>query len=327
MVQAWRRVALGGHGCQVQAMPRDAGQTDRLVRRLRWDEIDAAWLRRLATLARDEDLHGAGLAQPPARGGDATSELLAGAGLGRARLVARRPMVVAGLGLLSPVLSAFGGTARGRALAGEGEKVAPGAVIAEIEGPATALLTSERTLLNFIQRLSGVATCTHEHVAALGGSPTRLLDTRKTTPGFRVLEKYAVGVGGGWNHRLGLYDRIMVKDNHLAADRSTRGERLAALVRQARQARPDLLVEVEVDEAGQIEPVLAAGADIVLLDNFPAHALREAVARVRAAAWCEVSGGVTLDTLPAIGALAPDFVSCGAITHGARWADIGLDWD
>ena len=308
-------------------MPRDAGQTDRLVRRLRWDEIDPAWLRRLAEMARDEDLRGAGLAQPPVRGGDATSELLEASGLGRARLVARGPMVVAGLGLLAPVLAAFGPGSRARQVARDGERVGGGAVIAEIEGPSAELLTAERTLLNFIQRLSGVATFTHRHVTALGAGPARLLDTRKTTPGFRVLEKYAVGAGGGWPPRLGLYDRVMVKDTHRAADRATRGERLAALVRAARAARPDLLVEVEVDEAGQIEPVLAAGADIVLLDNFSVDALRDGIARVRAAAWCEVSGGVTLDTLPAIGALAPDFVSCGAITHGASWADIGLDWD
>lgn len=308
-------------------MPRDAGQLERLVRRLRWDEIDPAWLRRLAGMARDEDLGGAGLARPPDRPGDATAALLAPAGRGRARLVARGPMTVAGLGLIEPVLSVYGGNCRGRALAGEGEAVEAGAALAEVEGPAAELLTAERTLLNFIQRLCGVATLTREHVAALGEGPARLLDTRKTTPGFRMLEKYAVGAGGGWNHRLGLFDRVMIKDNHLAAGDATRGERLAGLVRAARAARPDLLVEVEVDAPGQIDPVLEAGADIVLLDNFAPEALRTAIPRVRASAWCEVSGGVSLRTLPAIAALAPDFVSCGAITHGARWADIGLDWD
>lgn len=312
---------------QVGGMPRDAGQTDRLVRRLRWDEIDPAWVRRLAEMARDEDLRGAGLVPPPTRCGDATSELITAKGLGRARLVARSPMVVAGLGLLAPVLATFSMHICGRTMAREGEQVVAGTTLAELEGPVAELLTAERTLLNFVQRLTGIATFTHAHVVALGASPTRLLDTRKTTPGFRLLEKYAVGVGGGWNHRLGLYDRIMVKDNHLAAERATRGERLASLVSQARQARPDLLVEVEVDEAGQIEPVLKAGADVVLLDNFPTNILREAILRVQTSAWCEVSGGVTLNSLPVIGALQPDFVSCGAVTHSARWADIGLDWD
>lgn len=277
-------------------------------------------------MARDEDLAGAGLARRPERPGDATSAALAGAGTGRARLVARHPLTVAGLGLLGPVLAAFGDQARHRAIARDGETVAGGAILAEIEGPPAELLAAERTLLNFIQRLCGVATLTAEHVAALGASPTRLLDTRKTTPGFRMLEKYAVGAGGGWNHRLGLFDRVMVKDNHLAAVGATRGERLGALVRAARAARPDLLVEVEVDAPDQIDPVLAAGADIVLLDNFPAAALRAAIARAQAGAWCEVSGGVSLRTLPEIGALGPDFVSCGALTHAARWADIGLDW-
>lgn len=277
-------------------------------------------------MARDEDLRGAGLANPPARGGDPTSELLAGGGHGRARLVARDPMVVAGLGLIEPILAAFGGNCGGRTLCRDGDKVDAGTAIAEIEGPAAELLTAERTLLNFIQRLTGVATATRAHADALGAGPARLLDTRKTTPGFRMLEKYAVGAGGGWNHRLGLFDRVMVKDNHLAARQAARGERLAALVRAARAARPDLLVEVEVDAPDQVDPVLAAGADIILLDNLPLASLRDAIPRVRASAWCEVSGGVSLATLPSIGALAPDFVSCGAITHGARWADIGLDW-
>lgn len=307
-------------------MPRDAGQLDRLVRRLRWDEIDPAWLRRLAEMARDEDLRGAGLASPPAREGDPTSELLATAGTGRARLVARAPMTVAGLGMLEPVLAAFGGQCRSRALVDDGAAVGAGAALAEIEGPSAELLSAERTALNFVQRLSGVATLTRAHADALGTSPTRLLDTRKTTPGFRMLEKYAVGAGGGWNHRLGLFDRVMVKDNHLAAGGAARGERLAALVRSARAARPDLLVEVEVDGAEQIDPVLAAGADIILLDNFSPESLRSAIPRVRVGAWCEVSGGVSIATLPAIGSLAPDFVSCGALTHAARWADIGLDW-
>jgi nicotinate-nucleotide pyrophosphorylase (carboxylating) len=199
--------------------------------------------------------------------------------------------------------------------------------VAEVEGPAEELLSAERVLLNFLQRLCGVATRTREHVLALGSSPTRLLDTRKTTPGFRMLEKYAVGQGGGFNHRLGLFDRIMVKDNHLAAGAAGAADRLTAFVERARASRPDLLVEVEVDRLDQIQPVVAAGADIVLLDNFPLADLRAAIPMLRGAAWSEVSGGVTLATLPQIGALAPDFVSCGGITHAAPWCDLGLDWN
>jgi nicotinate-nucleotide pyrophosphorylase (carboxylating) len=141
-----------------------------------------------------------------------------------------------------------------------------------------------------------------------------------------MLEKYAVGQGGGYNHRLGLFDRIMVKDNHLAAGGATVAARIHDLVTRARAARPDLLLEVEVDRLDQLEPVLAAGADIILLDNFTLAQMREALPLIRGRAWSEVSGGVNLATLPAIGQVAPDFVSCGALTHAAPWADLGLDW-
>ena len=307
-------------------MPRDSGQTERLIRRLRWDELDRSWLLRFAEFARDEDLSGLGLAQRPLRTGDPSADLLAGSVRARARVVARRPLVLAGLGLLDVVFAAYGGRCRAKPLAYDGQFVPAGTAVAEVEGPAAELLSAERILLNFLQRLCGVATHTRAHVLALGSSPTKLLDTRKTTPGFRMLEKYAVGQGGGYNHRLGLFDRIMVKDNHLAAGGATVGERITKLVRRARESRADLLVEVEVDRLDQIGPVLAAGADIVLLDNFPLADLREAIPLLRGKAWSEVSGGVTLESLPLIGALAPDFVSSGGLTHAAPWCDLGLDW-
>jgi nicotinate-nucleotide pyrophosphorylase (carboxylating) len=307
-------------------MPRDPGQTDRLIRRLRWDELDRSWLLRFAEFARDEDLAGLGLAQRPLRTGDPSAALLVGAERARARVVARRPMVLAGLGLMGVVFAAYGGRCHAKPLAYDGQFVPAGTAVAEVEGPAAELLSAERILLNFLQRLCGVATRTREHVLALGSSPTKLLDTRKTTPGFRMLEKYAVGQGGGYNHRLGLFDRIMVKDNHLAAGGATAGERITKMVRRARESRPDLLVEVEVDRLDQIATVLAAGADIVLLDNFPLADLREAIPLLRGKAWSEVSGGVSLESLPLIGALAPDFVSSGGLTHAAPWCDLGLDW-
>ena len=282
-------------------MPRDPGQTDRLIRRLRWDELDRSWLLRFAEFARDEDLSGLGLAERPLRTGDPSAALLVGAARARARVVARRPMVLAGLGLLDVVFAAYGGRCHAKPLAYDGQFVPAGTAVAEVEGPASELLSAERILLNFLQRLCGVATHTREHVLALGSSPTKLLDTRKTTPGFRMLEKYAVGQGGGYNHRLGLFDRIMVKDNHLAASGATAGERITQMV-------------------------LQAGADIILLDNFPLADLREAIPQLRGLAWSEVSGGVSLESLPLIGALAPDFVSSGGLTHAAPWCDLGLDW-
>ena len=307
-------------------MPRNPGQTDRLIRRLKWDEIDRAWLVQLITMARDEDLAGGGLVARPFRTGDPSAELLKNVGRARAALVARGELVVAGSPIIETVFSVYGSTSKVLLKVNEGDLVSAGTVIAEVEGPAHELLTAERVLLNFLQRLCGVATLTQRYRKALGASPTHLLDTRKTTPGFRMLEKYAVGQGGGMNHRLGLFDRIMVKDNHLAAGEASVSARLTALVLMARQARPDLLVEVEVDHPDQIEPVLKAGADIILFDNFSLPQLREAVPMVRARVWSEVSGGVNLETLPAIGEIAPDFVSAGALTHAANWSDIGLDW-
>lgn len=308
-------------------MPRDPGQTQRLCRRLQWAELDPVWLRQLVTMARAEDLEGAGLLSPPVRSGDPSAALLANTHRrATARIVARGDYLVAGLGLLEIILGVFGTASQVRCFFSDGTAVSAGTVLAEIHGPAATLLTAERTLLNFLQRLTGVATWTRTHVTALGASTTRLLDTRKTTPGFRALEKYAVGQGGGYNHRLGLYDRIMVKDNHLAAGEATSAGRLTALVQAARASRPDLLVEVEVDTIEQIAPVLAAGADILLLDNFTLPQLRTALPLLRGQAWSEVSGGVNLTTLPLIGELNPDFVSCGGLTHAAAWADIGLDW-
>ncbi len=309
-----------------QPMPRDPGQTERLVRRLRWEELDAAWLRAFIELARAEDLAGAGLVRRPLRPGDPSADLLGGTVRARARIVTRRPAVIAGLGLLEIVFAAYGHRCHAKPLAYDGQFVPADTAVAEVEGPAADLLSAERILLNFLQRLCGVATRTREHVLALGSSPTKLLDTRKTTPGFRMLEKYAVGQGGGYNHRLGLFDRIMVKDNHLAAGSAGAAKRLTAFVERARASRPDLIVEVEVDRLDQIKPVVTAGADIVLLDNFTIADLREAIPMLRGKAWSEVSGGVSLETLPAIGTLSPDFVSCGGITHSAPWCDLGMDW-
>ena len=307
-------------------MPRHSGQTQRLIRRLAWADIDNHWLKKIAQEAREEDINGLGLVEKVSRPGDPTSALFSITDRAQAALVARQEMTLAGLALISIVLDEYGSGWRINLNYHDGDTVSAGAVIAKIEGPIQNLLMAERIVLNFLQKLTGVATLTKVYSTAVGYSSTKILDTRKTTPGFRVLEKYAVGQGGGYNHRLGLYDRVMIKDNHLAADGATKAERLTECVVRAREARHDLLVEVEVDAIEQIEPVLEAGADIILLDNFSLPQLAEALPQVRGRAWTEVSGGVTLNTLPKIAALAPDFISVGALTHSAVWADIGLDW-
>jgi nicotinate-nucleotide pyrophosphorylase (carboxylating) len=297
------------------------------AQRLTWDELDTAYVRQLITLAREEDLAGAGLART-VMPGDVTTAALVDATPAGAAFVARQPLTVCGLHLLPLVFESFGNNCTIKIAAGvrDGLAVKKGDVLATVIGPASTLLKAERTALNFFQKLSGVATQTAEYVAALGWTSTKLLDTRKTTPGFRMLEKYAVACGGGWNHRLGLFDRVLIKDNHLAAAHATAGERLAAAVRQARTRLPKTLIECEVDALEQIPPVLEAGVDVVLLDNFSLTALVEAVVLIDHRAGTEASGGVTLATLPKMARLGLDFISSGALVHHAPWADIGLDW-
>lgn len=195
-----------------------------------------------------------------------------------------------------------------------------------IAGPPRTILEAERVLLNFLQRLSGVASLTRACVDALGSSRTRLLDTRKTTPGFRVLEKYAVACGGGFNHRIGLFDRVMLKDNHLAAAGATGGRALSDLVGKYRSEWPEMVIELEVDSISQIAPALAAGIENLLLDNFTTGELAEAVALVGDRAATEASGGITAERLAGLASLGLDFISTGATVHQATWKDIGLDW-
>ena len=189
----------------------------RLLHRLQWADLDVAYLRRLVEIARDEDLAGLGLRRRPRRTGDLSTASVAGARRqSTAVLVAREPLVACGLGLVPLVLTAYGGRVTARFRVSDGAAVSAGGILAVLLGDPRVLLAAERILLNFLQRLSGIATHTRRHVVALGRGHTRLLDTRKTTPGYRALEKYAVACGGGWNHRLGLFDRVMLKDNHLA---------------------------------------------------------------------------------------------------------------
>jgi nicotinate-nucleotide pyrophosphorylase (carboxylating) len=305
--------------------PAPAAHLDRLLLRLTWDDLDRAHLRHLVELARDEDLAGAGLAHKPTLSGDrSTASLATTPRLGRAHLVARTALVTCGLPLVPLILAAYGPRASVQPRVQDGHLAAPGEILATLEGDPRVLLAAERVVLNFLQRLSGVATTTAAHVAALGPGRTRLLDTRKTTPGYRMLEKYAVACGGAWNHRLGLFDRVMLKDNHLALLGSP--DDLAAAVARAKKTAPDLPVEVEIDRLDQLPAVLAAGADIVLLDNLPPAKIKKAVALIAGRAFTEASGGITLKTLPRFAGLGLDFVSTGALVHHSVWTDIGLDW-
>lgn len=258
--------------------------------------------------------------------GDVTSAATIPAeAVGRAAFVARKPGVVAGLHLIPLVAAEVDPALTVDLLAADGASVVPGDRLATIAGPLRGILAAERTALNFVQRLSGVATLTRTYRSAVVGTRARVLDTRKTTPGWRLLEKYAVGMGGGSNHRIGLYDGVLIKDNHLAG---LGPDAIRRAVEAARELAPSFDIEVEVDTLDQLAEALAAKADIVLLDNMPADVLRQAVA-MRDTAYpslLEASGGVNLDTIRGIAETGVDRISVGALTHSAPALDIGLDY-
>lgn len=240
---------------------------------------------------------------------------------------ARESLVVAGLGFAEAAFENLSRSVRIKRLARDGQRVKAGAGLLTISGPARAILSAERVALNFVQRLSGVATLTAQYVAAIKGTRTQILDTRKTTPGWRRFEKYAVTCGGGHNHRTGLYDMVLIKDNHLAALRNAKPNAVAAAVTRARKKFPKLKVEVEADTLAQVKQAVAAGADIILLDNMSPSQLRAAVKLVGKRTMTEASGGVNLKTVRAIAMTGVDYISVGALTHSARAVDIGLDFE
>ena len=244
----------------------------------------------------------------------------------RAVLRARESMVLAGLAFARIAFHELDPNLKLQTRAEDGQRLAPGDVALEISGSARAILTAERVALNFTQRLSGVATLTARFVAAVSGTTARILDTRKTTPGWRRFEKYAVACGGGTNHRTGLYDLVLIKDNHLAALAGAAPNPIAAAVQRARQAWPQLKVEVEADTLEQVDQAADAGADFILLDNMPPDQLREAVRRVRGRSQTEASGGIRLETLRSVAETGVNFISVGAITHSAPAVDLGLDF-
>jgi len=238
---------------------------------------------------------------------------------GSAELVVKEPGVVCGLAVAEAVFRAVDPELRFERLVEEGASVAAGTAVARVAGPERAILTGERTALNFLARLSGIATLTRRYVDAVDGTGAAILDTRKTTPGLRALEKHAVATGGGRNHRFGLDDGVLVKDNHLRAAGS-----VTSAVERLRAATP-LPIEVECDTLEQVSEALAAGAEAILLDNMIPDQLRAAVALARGRARLEASGGVTLENVRAIAETGVDEISVGALTHSARSLDVSLE--
>ncbi len=249
-------------------------------------------------------------------------------------IVAREPCVVAGIDIAKAVFEEIDATVVFVARVADGTAVTAGAELAALRGRAAPILTGERLALNLLQRLSGIATITRRHVEAVAGTGVSVSDTRKTTPGLRLFEKYSVRVGGGRNHRMGLYDAILIKDNHLAAAGGL-SRALAAVRPAAAQppAHPDRLpVQIEVDSPAQLAEALAAGVDAVLLDNMTPDTVAAAVKAVRshprgAACWIEASGGITLKNIRAYAEAGVDTISVGALTHSAPAVDIALDLD
>ena len=268
-------------------------------------------LHRLIDLALEEDIGT----------GDITTEaLIPAAARGQAAIVAKEALVLAGIETARTVFRRLDPEARFEAVLADGERVPAGKCLMTVSGRLQALLTAERTALNFLQRLSGIATHVHRYVEALPTAALRLVDTRKTTPGWRALEKYAVRIGGAANHRMSLSDGILIKDNHVAICGGIR-----AALEQARRAAPHTLkLEIEVDTPDEAEEAAEAGADIIMLDNMDPETIRESVRRIDGRALVEVSGGVTRRNLAQLAAAGVDIVSVGALTHSAVAVDISM---
>jgi nicotinate-nucleotide pyrophosphorylase (carboxylating) len=281
-------------------------------------KIDHKRLEALIKLALEEDLETLG---------DATSlSVISENAMAVARLKCKENCVCAGLEVAKKVFKAVDENISWKPLVKDGDKCVSGTMLAEISGNAQALLTAERTALNFLQRLCGIATVSNRYAEALAGTETVVLDTRKTTPGWRNLEKYAVAVGGASNHRIGLFDRVMIKDNHreLAGLEGTNG--ITRSVERARTAYPQLEVEVEADTLKEVKEAAEAGADYILLDNMDNQKMAEAVKINAGRAKLEASGNITLERLPSIGAIGGiDFVSSGALTHSVKASDISME--
>ena len=254
--------------------------------------------------------------------GDVTSEVIfAATDRSRGQIVAKEPLTVAGLAVAAAVFARVDGESRFVARVEEGARLERGAVVAEVEGRTRSLLSAERTALNFIQRMSGVATLTRRFVDAVAGTRARICDTRKTAPGWRALDKLAVRVGGGANHRADLASGVLIKDNHVAAVGGVK----AAVERARARAPHSLRIEVEVTALAQIDDALGAGAEVILLDNFEPPRVRLAVDQIAGRAIIEVSGGINLDTVRAFAEAGPDLISVGALTHSARAVDLSLE--
>lgn len=300
---------------------------DHLFRLVRWEDIDKVYLRQLIQLARDEDLEGSGLDAIPGIPGDVTTDTLAPEDHIRVELVARQPLTVCGLPLVPYVLDVYGDRCAFSQYVEESVPVKCGECLGKIVGSVAEILRAERVLLNFLQHLSGIATQTARFVEVMNWSSTKLLDNRETTPGLRVLEKYATAQGGGWNHRMGLFERVLIRDHHLEEEGDLDREVLDEAIYLSRLRNPNHAVEVEVHRLEQIPHLLALGVDVILLTDFSVQDLTKAVALIGDQAYTEATGDITLEFLPTLANLGLDFISCRSLICKSVWMEIGLDWE
>lgn len=267
---------------------------------------------RIVRLAIEEDL---------GSGDFTTDAIIAPTAQGKASLIAREELVLAGLPVFKKVFSEIGSEIEFEEYFTDGDLIPAEKSVCLMRGPLSVMLRGERTGLNFLQRMSGIATLTRQYVKRVGASRVTILDTRKTAPGLRLLEKYAVNIGGGFSHRFGLFDGILIKDNHIAAAGS-----ITSALELARKGAPHTLkIEVEVEDLAGVEEALQAGADAILLDNMPVREIRDAVRLVDGRIMLEASGGITLDTVEEVANTGVDFISVGALTHSARSVDFSLE--
>lgn len=286
--------------------------------RLSWQDIDLTKISPLLKICVSEDVKNVG---------DITSEVCQIKDSGVASLVSREEMVVCGLPLIPLIIEEFNiSSLQVENIKIDGEKIPAKNTLAFLHGKQKDILLVERTILNFVQKLSGIATLTNQYSSILDKYDVGLLDTRKTTPGHRVLEKYATICGGGYNHRMNLSDRILIKDNHFASNKINSLQGFSSFLKKCVQKSNAEIIEVEIDQIEFLEPAIEAGVDAILLDNFTPQDVEKAVMLNNNRVVLEASGGIDIDTLECFAEAQPHFISTGAPIHQSRWIDIGLDW-
>jgi nicotinate-nucleotide pyrophosphorylase (carboxylating) len=296
--------------------------------RISWDDLDKNLIEKQLKICVEEDL-GQNSKDRAKWQSDITTRYCEITNNGSAYLTAREPMILCGTLIIPFIIKAFGTQQVTYTIKyNDGDAIQKDEIIGILTGPINEILAIERSVLNYLQRLSGISTAVLQFKKKIEKHGVGLLDTRKTTPGLRLLEKYASACGGSFNHRIGLFDRILIKDNHLAAAQATHGSGLENFLRSVvRKNNSNYVIEVEIDEIEQLEPAISSGVDAVLLDNFSPTLIKQAMMKNKNRVVIEASGGITDSSILDYAKAQPHFISTGSPIHSSRWVDIGLDWE